>query len=86
MELGQEIFAILQGSPRGSSVYNTSQNQGADMKPPSRNQNPLIKDQHFRVSAHVDRDVMTSSLNAAVCGDMMLGNRFAHAAEVVVGS
>mmetsp|Transcript_7234 Transcript_7234/g.16563 ORF Transcript_7234/g.16563 Transcript_7234/m.16563 type:complete len:127 (-) Transcript_7234:259-639(-) len=76
-ELGQEILEIFQGSPRSSTVYSNC-NAYVDtlpiVKPPSRNQNPLIKDSMFD-NCHInDRDVYMSSLSAAVYSDWTSNN------------
>mmetsp|Transcript_8089 Transcript_8089/g.19114 ORF Transcript_8089/g.19114 Transcript_8089/m.19114 type:complete len:128 (-) Transcript_8089:151-534(-) len=60
MDLGLEIFEILQGSHSFSSTE--------QMRPPSRNSNPLLKDREFHHTMPVDRDAMTSTL--FFCGDV----------------
>jgi len=69
MELGREIFHILQGSPWSSSFAPSFPSQGLSeqgpvVKPPSRNQNPLIKDTRFERDRDLnlrDRDADASA-------------------------
>mmetsp|Transcript_25652 Transcript_25652/g.52272 ORF Transcript_25652/g.52272 Transcript_25652/m.52272 type:complete len:143 (+) Transcript_25652:257-685(+) len=98
MELGLEIFEIFRGSaPCCPSVYSTpfAVPPVVEMRPPSRNQNPLIKDQRFFGSGSaVDRDSITSTaFSSSLCEDIMRMNfAYSHSAqftrrhEVVVGS
>mmetsp|Transcript_13117 Transcript_13117/g.27062 ORF Transcript_13117/g.27062 Transcript_13117/m.27062 type:complete len:136 (-) Transcript_13117:196-603(-) len=90
MELGLEIFEIFQGS-LGNRSAEYAMLPSTDLRPPSRNSNPLLKDQRFSCSASpVDRDTFASTLCSAMCED--LRHNFAyncsleHAREVVVGS
>ena len=76
MELGREIFYILQGStmtlPCGPAKALSESDTG--VKPPSRNQNPLVKDKRFERERDMntrDRDAETSAffMIDAQCGD-----------------
>eukprot|EP00286_Rhodomonas_abbreviata_P023625 CAMPEP_0181316010 /NCGR_PEP_ID=MMETSP1101-20121128/15670_1 /TAXON_ID=46948 /ORGANISM="Rhodomonas abbreviata, Strain Caron Lab Isolate" /LENGTH=152 /DNA_ID=CAMNT_0023423235 /DNA_START=202 /DNA_END=660 /DNA_ORIENTATION=- len=96
MELGLEIFEIFQSSLPSASVYsNANLQQTVGMRPPSRNQNPLVKDQVFYGSTSpVDRDSIASNalLCSSFCGDMMRssfydrGSHFGRPHAVMVGS
>lgn len=66
MELGREIFHILQGSTLSVSrgPVHTLSDSDAGVKPPSRNQNPLVKDKRFERERDMnsrDRDVEASA-------------------------
>eukprot|EP00961_Rhodomonas_salina_P290671 3927779-Rhodomonas_salina.1 len=88
MELGLEIFEILQGSLSNRS---TVAGHSPGVRPPSRNSNPLLKDQRFSCSAlPMDRDTIASMHCSAMCEDLRnnfaFGCSLAKRQEVLVGS
>lgn len=41
------------------------------MQPPSRNQNPLVKDQRFSNNCKSEKEIFANQLSAALCGEIM---------------
>ena len=70
MELGREIFHILQGSTLSvpSGPIQTLPESYVGVKPPSRNQNPLVKDKIFER----ERDVSTRDRDAEASASFMV--------------
>lgn len=91
MELGREIFHILQGSSLSTSrsVQNLSDSE-AGVKPPSRNQNPLVKDKRFERERDMntrDRDAEASAsfMIDTQCGDVYRSALRFSPQEITVG-
>mmetsp|Transcript_22043 Transcript_22043/g.60379 ORF Transcript_22043/g.60379 Transcript_22043/m.60379 type:complete len:118 (-) Transcript_22043:320-673(-) len=96
MELGREIFHILQGSKQSSSLFGSNIHlQGMVdtpvlVKPPSRNQNPLIKDQRFEKDSilyhrDMDADASVSFLVETQCCDGFRSALSFQKSEITVG-
>jgi hypothetical protein len=69
LELGREIFHIMQGSTWSSSFGPV---QDPMVKPPSRNQNPLVKDQRF----DRERDMITRDRDAEASASFMIDPQY----------
>jgi len=74
-EMCQELMEIFQGSPRcapAGPVY-CGVGERDSMQPPSRNQNPLVKDQRFsnNCGQQSEKEIFASKLSAALCGEIM---------------
>ena len=97
MELGQEIFHILKGEGPGQMCRDHTMGEWDSVpavKPPSRNQNPLIKDRLFEPYSssfgggsskyRADRDVMASLVvGTSSCGDGYMKAMFFSPPEIV---
>jgi hypothetical protein len=90
LELGREIFHIMQGSTWSASCGPCFPVQEPMVKPPSRNQNPLIKDQRFERERDLifrDRDAEASAsfmIDPQCCDGFRSALRFSPQ-EITVG-
>lgn len=71
-EMCEELMQIFAGSPRSAPPGPTDCSAGGHgtLQPPSRNQNPLVKDQRFSACpSHNEGQAFASSLSAVLCGE-----------------